>query len=473
MARDPKAEAALALHRFGFGPTPGAIDAIASDPRGALLAELERPGAALVGVELKTSPEISRGVFEDNAQRAAQIKLDRKRREAEQKQADATMQPAEPAMADAAAPPPQPVPYQRRVFQEEALARLDAAVKADIGFAQRLVWFWSNHLCVSADKVPATAGPYEREAIRAHALGRFADMLQAAESHPAMLFYLDNFQSLGANSIAGINRDRGLNENLAREILELHTLGVRTGYSQDDVTSFAKVITGWTIVAPRGDPEHGGEFVFNKLLHEPGPQTVLGKVYPDGGVAQGRAVLADLAAHPATARHLAEKFARHFVADQPPSSLVDRLAQRFLASDGDLKEMAVTLVTAPEAWDPARTKLKRPGEWVVGALRATGAMPAIQRVLQAQNLLGEPQWRPPAPNGFSDDSAAWTDGLAQRLDVANTFARRIAERLEPQDMIDSVLGPLASAETRQTIARAESREQALALLLMSPEFQRR
>jgi uncharacterized protein (DUF1800 family) len=180
------------------------------------------------------------------------------------------------------------------------------------------------------------AGAYEREAVRPHVLGRFADMLLAAESHAAMLIYLDNAQSVGPNSVAGINRDRGLNENLAREILELHTLGVRTVYAQADVTNFAKVITGWTILPTIDNPDHGGEFVFNKRLHEPDAQTLIGNTYPDTGVEQGRSVPADLARHPATARHVAVKLARHFIADDPPPALVARLTERFLQTDGDL-----------------------------------------------------------------------------------------------------------------------------------------
>ena len=192
----------------------------------------------------------------------------------------------------------------------------------------------------------------------------------AAESHPAMLFYLDNVAIDGRRiPIAGINRDKGLNENLAREILELHTLGVRSGYSQDDVTSFANVLTGWTWIPP-AEPERGGEFLFNKRLHEPGDQIVLGKRYPDTGVDQGRAVLADLARHPATAQHIAQKLARHFVADEPPPTLVAKLAKTFNDTDGDLKEVAKTLVTAEESWTPQRTKLKPPAEWIVGVLRA-------------------------------------------------------------------------------------------------------
>jgi uncharacterized protein (DUF1800 family) len=277
---------------------------------------------------------------------------------------------------------------------------------------------------------------------------------------------------MGPNSVAGINRDKRLNENLGREILELHTLGVRTGYSQADVTRFANVLTGWTWVG-LGEPNHGGEFLFVKRLHEPGEQTVIGKAYPDTGVEQGRAVLADLARHPATARHIAQKLARHFVADEPPPSLVDKLIKGFNESNGNLKELAKVLVAAEESWTPERTKLKHPSEWIVSALRLTGAPGLVRRVMSGQALLGEPLWRPPLPNGFADYESAWIDGLSQRLDIASNFAGRVAERVDPLALVESGLGPLASAETRDTIARAESRAQALALLLMAPEFLRR
>jgi len=287
-----------------------------------------------------------------------------------------------------------------------------------------------------------------------------------------MLVYLDNLESMGPNSVAGINRDKSLNENLAREILELHTLGVRTGYSQDDVTHFANVLTGWTWVG-LGEPNHGGEFVFVKRLHEPGEQIVIGKSYPDTGVDQGRAVLADLARQPATAGHIAHKFARHFVADAPPPSLVAKLTKSFTDSDGNLKELAKTLIAAEESWTPERTKLKRPSEWIVSALRLTGAQWAAGRIMSGQALLGEPLWRPPAPNGFAEDESTWIDGLSQRVDIASNFAERVADRLDPVALIETGLGRLASAETRDTVARAEGRAQALALLLMAPEFLRR
>jgi uncharacterized protein (DUF1800 family) len=458
VARNPQ-EAALALHRFGFGPRAGSIEEIAADPRGALIAEFDRPAAGqIANPDLPASGAANRAVFEYNAERNANQK--RTRRDT----AQATM--------EAAPNQPEAMPLPRQLFRNEARARIDAALNAEIGLVERLVWFWSNHFCVNQEKT-VMAGAYEREAIRPHVLGRFVDMLLAAEGHPAMLLYLDNAQSIGPNSIAGVNRDRGLNENLAREILELHTLGVRTIYTQDDVTNFAKVLTGWTILPTATNPDHGGEFVYIKRAHEPGPQTVIGKDYDGAGTEQGRAVLADLARHPATAKHIATKLARHFIADDPAPALVERLTRRFLDTEGDLKEVTKVLVAAPEAWTLEQAKIKRPGEWIVATLRATGETGDIGRILQAQNLLGEPLWRPPAPKGFSDENAAWLDGLAQRLDIANTFARREGLALEPAAVMEVALGPLASAETRRAVAGAESRPQAMTVLLMAPEFQRR
>src|SRR5262245_38686398 len=335
MALDPKALAALALHRFGFGPRAGTIEAIASDPRGALLADLDRPEAGQIpNTGLMSGAEASRAVFEFNSERNAKERVARKQREAEKaRAAEAGMEaPEKEAMAEPK--PDQEPPLQRRIILQEAQARMSAAINADIGLVERLVWFWSNHFCISTEKVVARPGAYERESIRPHVLGRFVDMLLAVESDPAMLVYLDNFRSMGPNSVAGINRERGLNENLAREILELHTLGVRTVYSQDDVTAFAKVLTGWTVLPQVTDPVHGGEFVFFKRLHEPGAQTVIGKVYEDTGAEQGRAILRDLAAHPATATHVAQKLATHFVADEPSADLVARLERRFIDTGG-------------------------------------------------------------------------------------------------------------------------------------------
>jgi uncharacterized protein (DUF1800 family) len=480
MALDAKGAAALALHRFGFGPRAGSIDAIASDPRGALLAEIEKPGAGqIVNPELLTSGQAARLAFSFNQeQQAKRIAL--RVSEEQRNSGAAVVTPMEPPKVDdatmAAVPPPAepatPSPPVQNV-NREIKARIDAAMGAEIGFAERLVWFWSNHFCISADVVNNMSGGYEREAIRAHVLGRFGDMLLAAESHPAMLVYLDNFRSIGPMSVAGLINKTGLNENLARETLELHTLGVRTVYTQDDVFRLAKTITGWTLRPMASDPDHGNEFLFNARLHEPGPQTILGKTYPEGGVVQGRAVLADLARHPATAAHVALKLARHFTSDEPPPALMERLSKRFLDTDGDLKELAKALIEAPETWDEQRMKLKRPSEWLISTWRAIGVAPEPRRILDSHAYLGERFWRPPAPQGFPDVQSAWLDGLAQRLDIANRIGELVSARTEPAALVETALGPLASADTRQTIARAESRQQAITLALMAPEFQRR
>jgi uncharacterized protein (DUF1800 family) len=483
MARSPTEDAVLALNRFGMGPRPGSIAAIQSDPRGALIAELERAPTELAAASaLPSSAKAYRMVNEAIAKRQAKAILAKKAEEKAQGEAKKQQMAEAPAMdyaqanmgmAEKAAVDSVPDPG-RPIYLDEAKARTEAALAAEIGLTERLVWFWSNHFCISADKIRSMSGAYEREAIRPRVLGRFVDLLLAAEGHPAMLFYLDNLGSMGANSIAGINRNRGLNENLAREAMELHTLGVRTGYTQDDVISFAKVLTGWTLLPPVDNPEHGGEFSFNPRLHEPGAQTVMGKVYEQEDAEQGRAVLRDLAANPATATHVAAKLARYFIADTPPPALVERMATVFRETEGDLKEVTKAMIASPESWSEPPTKLRRPSEWVVGMVRAAGLTQIDpKRYTDGQALLGEPLWRPSAPQGFPDDEASWIDGMGRRLDIANAVAERIADRADPRAIIDTVLGGTVAPEVSQAVNRAESRPQALALLFMSADFQRR
>jgi uncharacterized protein (DUF1800 family) len=485
MSSSAKAEAALALHRFGMGPRPGSIAAIGADPRGALIAELDRASTSPIAASsLLSSAKAFRAVNDANAKRQAKAVIAKKEQDAKRQQMAQAPSMQTPSMTEGSAQEggemaqkvaAETVPDPGRpIYLEEVKIRTEAAFSAEIGFVERLVWFWSNHFCISADKIRSMSGAYEREAIRPHVLGRFTDMLLAAEGHPAMLFYLDQTISMGANSIAGINRTRGLNENLAREILELHTLGVRSGYTQEDVIAFANVLTGWTLMPPADNPEHGGEFIFNPRLHEPGAQKVLGKSYDDETAEQGRAVLRDLAAHPATATHVAGKLARHFIADTPPPALVERMTKVFVDTDGDLKQVARAMVLSDEAWTQPVSKLKRPGEWVVGMVRATGITQADpKRFADGQALLGEPLWRPPSPKGFPDDEGSWIDGTGRRLDVANNFAERVVDRVDPQDVIENVFGSSVSSEVMQAVGRAESRQQALALLFMSAEFQRR
>jgi len=493
MSNSAKAEAVLALHRFGMGPRPGSLAAVGTDPRGALIAELDRPLALSAAASLPTSAKAYRTVADANARRAARAKQAQQQAKKQQVAAVPTA-PGDQAQAQAQTEGQAPAQGQekdaaemaakqaadavpdpgRPIYLQEAKLRIEAALAADIGFAERLVWFWSNHFCISAYKIQSMSGAYEREAVRANALGHFVDLLLAVEGHPAMLFYLDNLGSMGANSIAGINRSRGLNENIAREIMELHTLGVRTGYTQDDVISFANALTGWTLVPPGDNPEHGGEFTFNPRLHEPGGQTVLGKRYEQEDAEQGRAVLRDLAAHPATATHVATKLARHFVADEPPPPLVEQMAKTFRDTEGDLKQVAITMVSSDDAWRGSPSKLKRPSEWGVGMVRATGiTVVDPTRFTAGQELLGEGLWRPSAPKGYPDDEASWIDGIGRRLDIANNFAERVAATADPQGIIEDVFASQIAPEVKQAVGRAESRQQALALLFMSADFQRR
>jgi uncharacterized protein (DUF1800 family) len=480
MSASTKAEAVLALNRFGMGPRSGSIAVIEADPRGALIADLERTSADVPAASVPSSVEAFRKVAEANAKRQAQAVIAaralKESRQAKTSEGSSMMEGTdqddkEKAAKAAVAAVPDP---GRSMYLDEARIRIDAALAAEVGFVERLVWFWSNHFCISADKIRSMSGAYEREAIRPHVLGQFSDLLLTAEGHPAMLYYLDNVMSVGPQSIAGINQTRGLNENMAREVLELHTLGVRSGYGQDDVIRFANVLTGWTWVSAGASPEHGGEFTFNPRLHEPGAQKVIEKVYSQEGVEQGRAVLRDLAVHPATATHVATKLARHFVTDAPPTDLVESIATVFLNTQGDLKETAKAMIVHPASWTQPPTKLKRPSEWVVGIMRAGGLAQADpERFTRGQALLGEPLWRPPSPKGHPDDEASWIDGIGRRLDIANRFSERIADRVDPKEVIESVLGSSVSPEVSDAVSRAESRQQALALLFMATEFQRR
>ncbi len=487
----PDPRALVAFNRFGFGPRPGDLTGI-GDPREALLADLgASESAAADDPAFLRSPQAVQAVYEDQEikkqarERATLENLARLGMPAPSVAALIEPAPTAPVPGMSPLPPapsapmkPQP-PIEQQIFRAEASARLARACAAPIGFKERLVAFWSNHFCVSVAKSNigrACAGAFEREAIRPYVTGRFADMLRAVEQHPAMLNFLDNAQSIGPNSKAGRNRNRGLNENLAREILELHTMGVGSGYSQADVTQLAQIITGWTIVGREGKLGEPGSFVFNANTHEPGPATVLGRVYAQDGIAQGEAALADIARQSAVATRLAGKFARHFVADNPDPALVARLAKVFRDSDGDLGVLAQSLVKDDAAWSAPPLKIRNPWEIVVAAQRAFRRPVADPGpVLNALNLLGMPLWQPGGPNGFSDDAAAWVspEGMKTRLELAAQFARQTKDAPNPAALLDDILGPGVSAPTREAVTRAESREQAVALLLMSPEFQRR
>jgi len=469
----------IAAHRFGFGEPSRVLDEIASDPKGWLLAQLTP--------ETQLPPPLAALPSTLDDQLAFYRWLADYRRKA--RTADGrTGGAVERAYATAL--------YPR--YRTAVAARFDAAVATERPFYERLVHFWSNHFVVSGVKPVAIALPpsYERDVIRPHVTGRFEDMLTAVVKHPAMLVYLDNAQSIGPRSewarhppqrrrYAARQRPTGLNENLAREILELHTVGVDAGYTQADVTAFAKVITGWQMRPPRqlargtvSDSATGRDlFYFNRAAHEPGPQTVLGHTYATGGIEQGEAVLATLARHPGTARTIAHKLARYFVTDPPPPSLVDRLAKEFLDSDGDLARVTRTLVESPEAWTIERAKLKQPEEYLLSAERCLGG-PRLgpDRLLASLNAMGQRPYMPPGPDGWPDQEDHWLspDGIWKRIEWARLAGRALAGAVpRPVEAAQALFRDTLSTGTRIAIGRAESPAQAVTLLLTAPEFMRR
>ena len=380
-----------------------------------------------------------------------------------------------------------PGPFRplRDAYVEAAGMRTNAALSSPAPFMERLVHFWSNHFAISIDKAATLgfAGPFEFEAIRPHVLGTFGELLSAAEHHPAMLLYLDQAESIGPDSMLGARtarrgKQRGLNENLAREILELHTLGVRTGYSQDDVTEFSRALTGWTVGGLAKQPAlrgPGPQYWFAEPIHQPGTRSIMGKRYGQSGEAQAQAVLDDLAVHPATARHIATKLARHFAADVPPPALIARLEQTFLTTRGDLPALYRVLIAAPEVWGGA-AKFRNPWDWTLAALRVCQikAVPAKSAATTLQQL-GQAIWKPGSPAGYDDIAASWAgpDALVRRVEVAQRLAQRSSAGSDARKLAQRLFGSELSTATTAAIQRAESGEQALALLLSSPEMMRR
>lgn len=453
----------IALNRFGLGARPG--DTVPDDPGRWLLAQLDAYETLPAPLQpLARTPDL------------VEVWLTQQR---------AVRQAPEGERAGIREA------YLRRGRDEYLAAvgaRMDQALQTRTPFVERLVHFWANHFAVSVDKVlvVAMAGSLEADAIRPNVLGRFEDLLLAAVRHPAMLLYLDQAQSIGPQSPAGrraesrdTQRQRGLNENLAREILELHTLGVRSGYSQADVTEFARALTGWTLP---GDSERGAgnapgaTFRFVPGLHEPGARTVLGRTYAEGGEQQALSILHDIATSPATARHIATKLARHFVADDPPPALVQRLSEVFMGTGGDLRAVYRALATAPEAWEAAQPKFKSPWDWGISSLRALGRthVPPAQAAA-LMNQLGQPVWRPGSPAGYDDLAATWAapDALLRRVEVAQRLAGQAGDAIDARALAPQLLPGTLSRATADAIARAESGRTALALMLVSPEFLRR
>jgi uncharacterized protein (DUF1800 family) len=468
-------QAEIAVLRFGLGAKPGDLAAAAAEPRAWLMAQVKGPAPLAVNTAMASSDQIYEGLIAAREEKQ-QMKLESGSSGADAKVINAVREAYQPH------------------YRAQVLARAQSAAMTTRPFAERLVHFWSNHFAVSADKgvVYGLAGALENEAIRPHVAGRFIDLLMAVEQHPAMIAFLDNQYSVGKDSMAAQfaasrirrpaantpKREFGINENLAREILELHTLGVDGGYSQTDVTSFAQIITGWSIGGGQGRLAGGvpGRFYFRDNLHEPGAKVFLGKTYTESGQRQGEAVLADLARNPNTANFIAAKLARHFIADDPPPAAVKRIAQAFLKSGGDLPSVYAALIESPEAWDPEARKFKTPQDFVFSTLRALNVSPAQpEEVIRTFDLLGQRQFTPGSPAGWPDTSKSWdgSDALMHRVLWASRVGAKYENGIEPADLAATSLGGYARPETLTALRRATSSGQAVALLLMSPEFQRR
>jgi uncharacterized protein (DUF1800 family) len=449
--QDQHKRAHIALNRFGLGAKPGAIGRIRSDPKAAILAELNTPDIALIiSPGLPTYQEACQAVHRD-------------------------------------------FDIENGVKEKELTARIAKHLQPEIGFVERLVLFFSNHFSMSINKdgaIRATIGQLERDVIRKNVLGSFKTMLIGVMRHPAMLKYLDNDDSIGPNSPTGQSWGVGLNQNLAREILELHTLGVGSGYTQDDVESLARIITGWSFVRGweadgrynGGRPGNRGQFIFRADWHEPGAQAVLGKTFTDTGAKQGILALAALADHPSTAQFLAFKLVRHFITDEPTPDLVDPVAAAYRTSRGNLKAVAQALIDLPGVWTMPLKKLRTPYELQIAEMRALArTYPENERWPFNEPLyaLRHAPWERPAPDGYSDESAYWMgpDAMRIRLETAQLNAWSLRE-IKPYsrtalNLADSLFGAALSAASRQAVADAPDLQNGLAMVFMISEFQRR
>jgi len=457
-----------AANRFGLGPRPGELQAIGADPRAWLHAQLEG------GTRARERPEGLAPSHETLAEFLRQFQTMRSLKASAKRGADDVRQ--DTSLADMRRE------LKRSLTQTQFRqlgARMQLGLDSEEPFRERLVHFWSNHFTVSmagGKRLIATScTAYEAETVRRHLNGHFADLLVAVEQHPVMLAYLDNLQSLGPSSRAGRRRGkRGLNENLAREIFELHTLGVDGGYTQDDVTALARIFTGWTIANDRRIRGQPGTFVYVDAMHEPGSQQLLGKTYAEDGVRQGEQALRDLAAHPATSRHIATKLVRHFVSDEPPAAAVERIARVFRDSDGHLPSLHAALVDLDACWDAKPGKLKTPNELVVSALRGLD-LPRLPEkpLLGSLKLLNQYPFTAPSPAGWPDSAEHWgsPNALLQRIDWSTQVGERVASAREPRTLLAHMSNPAGNGGLRLSIERAASASQGIALLLGGPEFQ--
>ncbi|MCU4677144.1 DUF1800 domain-containing protein [Catenovulum sp. 2E275] len=451
----------IALNRFGYGALQNQLNTLQSDPKKWLLNQLKPMQFTQVEwtsiqaihtlAEFQLAKEADKknaaSQADNNAMQAGELSSDKIRKKINQ------------------------------AAKQTTLASLQQIITQPESFQSRLLDFFSNHFSVSANNIitKALAPTLEREAIAPNLVGQFSDLLLAVIMHPAMLVYLNNEKSIGPDSKVGKKRsEKGLNENLAREILELHTLGVNAGYSQQDVRELAMAITGWTVTHPYKDKtEHIG-FIYKDQHHQPGARFILGKSYPQVKLEQGKQILIDLAEHPATAKHISFKLARHFIADEPDPALVSAMSQSWIQSKGNLAFVLTAMIEHPASWQPKLQKLKTPRDFVISACRAcnqTGTQKPDS--FETLKILGQMPFSAGSPAGFGDTAAFWngSEALLAKIEWADRFSRLLKN--ESLELIKQTLGRQLSANSEKLINQAESKQQAIALFLMSPEFQLR
>jgi len=464
--------ALIAATRFGFAARAGDLAAIGRDPRGWVLAQLgHRPpplagnlpsSATMVVAEFEMRRERRLAKGGDGSEKVGRRFADNAPRQ-DNPQRDETG-----AMRE----------FNERVkavYFAEIGARIGAAAASDTPLLERLTHFWSNHFTVSILRpaIRGFAAAFEREAIRPNITGRFVDMALAVARHPAMLLYLDNAMSVGPDSMVGERRGKGLNENLGRELLELHTLGVDGGYTQKDVEALARILTGWSVAQLR-DADPGG-FMFRARIHEPGTKILLGRSFAEDGENEAAQAIQFLAHHPATATHIATKLARHFIADDPPKDSIARIGRVFRDSGGDLRQVTAAVIQEDAAWRTPFAKLRTPTEMVIAAARVTGFTPPPPMLVGSLKELDQMPFFAPSPAGWPDAAANWVspEAVLRRAEWCETFAGRLPDPPDPIELAAATFGDTLPDETLQAIRRAPSRRTGVALVLASPQFQRR
>lgn len=442
-------EGLIAFQRFGLGAKPGQFEKVARNARNALIEEVTTPKIALINDD--TLPSYRKA--------AADSQRDYEKYEG----------------------------HRRR----ELDARIKKHMSVRIGFVERLVMFWSNHFSMSVNKASAvrgTIGQLERDVIRKHVLGDFTSMLIGVMKHPAMQAYLDNSDSVGPNSEYGAPRGIGINENLARESMELHTVGSGGGYTEEDVTAMALILTGWSYVRGweadnnwnGGTKKNRGRFIFREDWHEPGPITLMGKTYPDEGQKRGIKALKFLARQPETAEHIAFKLVHHFITDEPTPAMVNPVKQAFIKSGGNLKKVALALIELPEALTGPLDRLRTPYELAVAQFRAMKRKYnqdqywSFASPLYSMNNMA---WECPTPDGYTDETYYWLnpEAVTLRLETAQmsgwVYDEYVGENVVK--MAKGIFGGALSRATRERVEAAGSTSRALTILFSSPEFQRR